>query len=507
KQKSGKNIYIYEVESYWDPDKKSPRQRRRYIGKLDPHTNEIITPRKSLNPRRSRHFGAIYLLKQVSSCLMEKLKRIFHEKAIDIFNLAAYQLCEAQPFNHFKSWLESTYIDEFNCVSSQDISRFLKALGRSDQQCRQFIHEWVYASPASRAVVFDITSLSSFGRLLDMLEWGYNRDGDRLPQINLGMTMRIPDGIPLSYHIYPGSISDVTTLKGIVKELKAHRISISRFVLDRGFYSKANIREMADNKIPFMLPLPFSTKLSSSLLSDTKSDLENVKNAFVFKKSTLFHTVRDVHIDRVLCQAHVFLDPDRRNRELNTLMHRMTDLERWIETKHFTRISEVTTAIHEEAHGLLKYYRIKMDAGDVQMIRKDRTLSYQKNRMGKMIILSKSTGLSREEILDLYRRKDRVEKLFDTLKNELHGDRLRIQSRDAMEGRLFIAFITLILYFYLHSRLHESTLKETYSPQELLKTLNTICAVELANGQTRLTEISKKQREIFKAFHLAIPVP
>lgn len=148
-----------------------------------------------------------------------------------------------------------------------------------------------------------------------------------------------------------------------------------------------------------------------------------------------------------------------------------------------------------------------MDAGNLKVIRKDRTLSYQKNRMGKTIILSKLTGLSREEILDLYRRKEMVEKLFDTLKNELNGDRLQIQSRDTMKGRLFIAFITLILYFYLQSRLYESTLTKTCSPQEVLKILNTICAVELANGQTRLTEISKKQRDIFKAFHLAIPIP
>ncbi|MBN1356312.1 IS1634 family transposase [bacterium] len=506
KQKSGKHVYIYEAESYWDPEKKSARQRRRYIGKLDPQTGEIVTPRKSVNPRRARRFGAHYLIRQLSASLMEKLKRTFHKQAADIFNLAAYQLCEAQPFNRFKYWLESTYIDDFSCVTSQDISRLLKSLGRDDRDCKQFIHDWVYASPASRAVVFDITSLSSFGRLLDMLEWGYNRDRDRLPQINLGMTLRIPDGIPLSYHIYPGSIGDVSTLKGIVKELKSHKISISRFVLDRGFYSKTNIREMADNAIPFLIPLPFSTKLSSALISETKSVLENVKNAFVFKKHTLFHTVREVHIDGVLCRAHVFLDPDRRNRELNTLMQRMNDLERWIDPQSFKRVSDAKTAIQEEARGLLRYYRVKMDDGNVQLIRKDRTVSYQKNRMGKTIILSKSVRLPREEIVDLYRRKDMVEKLFDTLKNELNCDRLRIQNHESLEGRLFIAFITLIMYFNLHSRLHESKLSEKYSTHELLKKLDTICAVEMANGQTRLTEISKKQRDIFNALHASIPV-
>src|ERR671925_164541 len=32
-QKIGNHTYLYEVESYWDPEKKQPRQRRKYLGK------------------------------------------------------------------------------------------------------------------------------------------------------------------------------------------------------------------------------------------------------------------------------------------------------------------------------------------------------------------------------------------------------------------------------------------------------------------------------------------
>lgn len=34
--------YVYESESYWDSEKKQSRSRRKLIGKLDPHTGEII---------------------------------------------------------------------------------------------------------------------------------------------------------------------------------------------------------------------------------------------------------------------------------------------------------------------------------------------------------------------------------------------------------------------------------------------------------------------------------
>ncbi len=34
--------YAYESISYWDKEKKAPRSKRRYIGRVDPETGEII---------------------------------------------------------------------------------------------------------------------------------------------------------------------------------------------------------------------------------------------------------------------------------------------------------------------------------------------------------------------------------------------------------------------------------------------------------------------------------
>lgn len=38
--------YVYESESYWDPEKKQPRNRRKLIGKLDEAGNVIPTGKK-----------------------------------------------------------------------------------------------------------------------------------------------------------------------------------------------------------------------------------------------------------------------------------------------------------------------------------------------------------------------------------------------------------------------------------------------------------------------------
>lgn len=41
--------YAYESVSYWDKDKKAPRSKRKYIGRVDPETGEIIPPRSNKN--------------------------------------------------------------------------------------------------------------------------------------------------------------------------------------------------------------------------------------------------------------------------------------------------------------------------------------------------------------------------------------------------------------------------------------------------------------------------
>lgn len=38
--------YAYESESYWDPEKQQPRSRRKYLGKVDPETGEIMTRKR-----------------------------------------------------------------------------------------------------------------------------------------------------------------------------------------------------------------------------------------------------------------------------------------------------------------------------------------------------------------------------------------------------------------------------------------------------------------------------
>ncbi|GFP23560.1 hypothetical protein HKBW3S09_01025, partial [Candidatus Hakubella thermalkaliphila] len=110
------------------------------------------------------------------------------------------------------------------------------------------------------------------------------------------------------------------------------------------------------------------------------------------------------------------------------------------------------------------------------------------------------------DLLSLYRRKDALEKMFDVIKNELECGRLKVSSREAMEGRLFLTYLSLIIYSALSRIMKEQDLYKSYTLSEVIYELKKLRVVTLNSGKSYLTEISKKQRMLFEKFGVPIPV-
>ena len=52
-----------------------------------------------------------------------------------------------------------------------------------------------------------------------LAEWGYNRDGESLEQINLALLTSVASGLPLWYETLAGSMSDRTVLRQVFGKL------------------------------------------------------------------------------------------------------------------------------------------------------------------------------------------------------------------------------------------------------------------------------------------------
>ena len=128
----------------------------------------------------------------------------------------------------------------------------------------------------------------------------------------------------------------------------------------------------------------------------------------------------------------------------------------------------------------------------------------QASYQGYFVIISKKEELDKVEILEYYRNKDIIEKMFDVLKNEENNYRLRVHSNETLHGRMFVKFISLILYMKITDVMKSEKLFDKMTIAELLLELKKIKKIYLNDEISMTTEISKKQKEILNSFKIQL---
>ena len=71
-------------------------------------------------------------------------------------------------------------------LKSQNISNLLAKIGDSDIPS-MFMRKMFRNLGTKCTLMYNLTSLSSYSQLINLLEYGYNRDDCDLPQVNLSM--------------------------------------------------------------------------------------------------------------------------------------------------------------------------------------------------------------------------------------------------------------------------------------------------------------------------------
>ena len=175
-----------------------------------------------------------------------------------------------------------------------------------------------------------------------------------------------------------------------------------------------------------------------------------------------------------------------------------------MERKNFKEKEKLEKYISQDLSKVKNFFKIRKAKGTFVLKRDEEKIEEAIRKMGYVIILSRR-NMKREEIIWLYRNKDGVEKCFDIIKNELSTNRLRVHSKESMEGRLFVSFITLILYSWITKVMREKKLNKKYTIEEVMYEMKKLKIIELENKKKIITEISKNQKDLFKKIINDIP--
>ncbi len=506
--------YIYEATSVWNTEKQRSEQKRIYIGKKDAATGEFIPNKKYFElygengkPRQieelpkpvsvmsSHEYGNIYALLNAAdkTGLTDILKECFPKQWENILSCAIHSCSENEALYLCKPWAENSY--GVAAPSSQRISELLLEL--DDDSRMTFYKKWAALRAEKEYLALDITSVSSWSELIQYVESGYNRDHEQLPQINLAMLFGEDSKLPVFSRVYPGSIKDVSTLLGMSTFVDKIKLDQMHFVMDKGFYSEDGITPLLKDYIKFAVGVPFTSSKAKKLVKECRNDICQSANAIMVNENVYYaRTYIDKLKDRRV-YYHVYYDEQRHTDEKKHLMQTVIKLE--------NQLAAGTVKVTDpKAKHYFSFQKTKK--GTYNVHRRNDVIDSEKEMAGYFVILSNHYK-NPQEILEIYRNKDVVEKSFDNLKNDLDLHRLRIHSDAAMEGRIFIGFISLILMSYIREKMRVHDVYKRFSFNELIAELKKLKIIVFKNGKTLLTEVTSQQKYIFKSLDMNIPLP
>jgi transposase len=499
-QKIKGNVYLYEVTSYWDKEKKQARQKRKYLGRKDSDKKNKTAKKKEII---QKNYGNIFFLQKIAQDLgLESiLKETFPEDFNDILSLSFFSICNNSAMYTYHQWLDEHKLQNSKKLHSSDISKLCQAIGLNQKSMYDFFDKWTTKCNIKESIYFDITSISSYSNNIDFIEWGYNRDHERLPQLNIGLFCSEKTGLPIYYKVYPGSISDVSTLKNSLKYLKAFDINDVMLILDRGFCSKKNILTMNQyESLKFIQPMTFSMKKVSNVIKANKKKLRDISTVIKFQDEILHYVSTDFPLENNIFTAHIFYNEKAEVTQKHNLLLNICEVEDSFKTKKFNSQKKYldfrNDNIPEKYKKFFKYNR------SLKIIeRNNNALKNHLLKAGYFVFLSNNNKLDAHSILQHYRKRDIVEKMFHIEKNHMDTKRLRSHSNYNTEGRIFIKFIALIMHSYISHNMKNKKLFKQYSVKELLIKLSQIKHVNYKKERI-ISEISKAQRNILKAFNI-----
>ena len=518
------HLYLYESTSYRDESGK-PQANRVYIGKVDPETGahkytqeyiERLEPKerasieaevKSYCDNDIRQsivleYGASYLYKQIAE--KTGLYRILQDTMPncwqDVFTAACYLVSNNEPIMYCDDWVGKTDGLPSNTVSASTMCRLLKD-GITNQNRNAFYKKWAAYRLEQEYLALDITSFSSYSKLISEVEWGHNRDEENLPQINLCLLLGEKTRIPVYPIVYSGSLSDVTTLQTTIELATSLTISDMMLVMDKGFYSQRNISFILnDGYTKFMVAATFTSAFVREQVEEVRQEIYRAENAILIGNDIVFGVTREVKWKDKDIYAHIYY---------NAVGAAIDRSELYGEAASLAEHARADPLSDKLAAKYKKYLIIKKSVSEsgqedsIVSIRQD-VLDKQVAMSGWLVIFSNHVT-NASEALHIYRAKDAVEKGFNKFKNCLEMERLRVHNSASMENKIFVAFIGLIILSHIHNVMVDCGLYYHLTFKRLIHTLEKL-RVQYINGKRILFPVTKEQNDIYRAFNIDNPV-
>jgi len=522
KKKGASTYVLYQHGQVYKPEKKYAVPQRSIIGKVNPDAPDTMYPNEKFQeffptavvpeelPDAYRscalRIGSYAVIQKVLEQykIPQMLLPYFGKDSGLILDLVSYMIVDEEnagqyypdfAFNH------PLFSENMRIFSDSKVCRLLKSITR--EQINLFLDEWNKSRDHTQRIYvsYDSTNKNCQAGDIDLIEYGKPKDDQGLPIFNLAIAYDKNNRVPLFYEEYPGSITDVSQFRYIVDKVAQYNYKNVGFILDRGYFSKDNIRYMEENDHAFVIMVKGQKDLVSSLIHEHRNTFEtdrdcNIRAYRIYGKTVMSKLYEDDTCER---QFHIYYNPSKQAAEREVFEREIDKMKVYLDKY----IGEKITV----PKSYKKYFNIHFN-------KKDELTSYEEIKdaiqaklevCGYFCIIS-SEEMTAKEALIHYKGRDVSEKLFCSDKSFIGSKSMRVQSSESLSAKIFIEFIALIVRNRIYNLLKETLLRMETRQNYMtvpasIRELEKIEMVRRNNGKYRLDHaISRKQKIILSAF-------
>ena len=431
-------------------------------------TQENIKP----NPNKTFPIGTIQTVKQVFEELhlpgiLNDLKHRGHNLSGLITGLVSHKLTEDMSVKQCHQWMNNNplLLKELR-LDTFGKDALYRGLGKIGENRHYILHHILHVLKKEYGVGLDMafmdwTSIHFEAQLSSLIRYGKSRDHrpDR-PQVTIGLAQDELTKLPVGLTIQPGNVNDQTHFKKTFNQIKPGLRTGSCLIFDAGASGNPNLDLIESNKMKYLSRMRLNqSDVNKHLNTFNKRKWRRVvtgnRNEEVYGKEIMFPSRTKYMYFFQMLYTDVMVN---RRKRLEKEYDEALKLQKTVQSNKKPR-----KKYRNSNHFLLTHLAYTFPLTGLSR-EEAIACALRQSITGKegFFVLVSNKDFSLHEALIFYREKDCVEKLINSMKNEIHLRPTRVWRQEEIDGSILIAFLAQLvigMLRYKHTSLRRVSTK------------------------------------------------
>ncbi|MGE4212705.1 MAG: transposase [Candidatus Methanomethylophilaceae archaeon] len=381
--------------------------------------------------------------------------------------IISYRLTENFSVEGCGRWLESSEVRNelgIRCeVSHRMLNRAVERSGEIMPEVLTHLRKALFSmyDLEHTDVNIDTTSVAVYAKGTELYDFGYSRDKrPDLRQVNFGAAeLRDPINIPIDLSVDRGNTSDSVQFVKIVDEIIGDLRDDSLFVFDAGGDAKKVLERITAKGHRYITRkrLNKSDDLWISRFDKNEAICVDENEGAYCQRRTFESSGRTVYLfysEKLYHDKMAALNGRswRCVEDAKDVMRRKSDGTLRVSKTVIKRLKNPLISLNVGVQGKL----LSNDLDSFEYVRN--ALSNCREGFFK---LECSSNLTPSEVFSIYRRRDTVEKLMDSLKNHIDLKPMRVWSENSVKGTLLLCFLAQVIVSMIRYEMPELRKRST----------------------------------------------